>query len=128
MRTWNPGINHIEFWVSDLNRSLGFYKPLFAAIGWRQLGDAEFSSGSTDFYFVEKQLSRSDTTGPRHICFQATSREMVDAVSTLLRTGGASVIRGPVEAPEYSKDYYTVDFRDPDGYVVEVAYTPNMAL
>jgi hypothetical protein len=28
----------------------------------------------------------------------------------------------------YSRDYYTVDFRDPDGYVLEVAHTPHMKL
>lgn len=127
-RTFAPGINHIEFWVSDLSRSLPFYERLFAAIGWRKLGEGEFSSGSGEVYFVEKPLPRVDTVGPRHICFQASSREMVDAVARLLKESPAAVIRGPIDAPEYSKDYYTVDFRDPDGYVVEVAHTPNMKL
>jgi len=36
------------------------------------------------------------------------------------------VLRGPVEMPDYSKSYYTVDFRDSDGYVLEVAHTPHM--
>ena len=128
MRTFNPGINHIEFWVGDLERSLRFYEPLLAAIGWRKLGDSEFSSGSIDVYFLEKRVRRADTVGPRHICFQATSREMVEAVARLLSGRPDTIIRGPVEAPEYSKDYYTVDFRDPDGYVVEVAHTPHMVL
>jgi hypothetical protein len=33
-----------------------------------------------------------------------------------------------VEMPDYSEGYYTVDFRDPDGYVIEVAHTPHMEL
>ena len=128
MRAFNPGINHIEFWVRDLQRSLGFYEPLFAAIGWRKLAETEFSSGSTDVYFVQKDVAGTDTVGPRHICLQATSREVVDSVAALLRKGSARVIRGPIDAPEYSKDYYTIDFRDPDGYIIEVAHTPNMEL
>jgi catechol 2,3-dioxygenase-like lactoylglutathione lyase family enzyme len=128
MRDWSAGINHVEFWVSDLQRSLTFYAPLFEAIGWRKLGDAEFSSGSIEVYFVERKVSTTDSVGPRHVCFQASAREVVDRVGRLLTASGATVIRGPVEAPEYSKDYYTVDFRDPDGYVLEVAHTPNMAL
>lgn len=128
MQSTNPGINHIEFWVSELQRSLAFYGPLFAAIGWRKLGDGEFSSGSTVIYFAEKAVTRTDAAGPRHICFQATSRDVVDAVGKLLTEASATVLRGPVEMPEYSAGYYTVDFRDPDGYVLEVAHTPSMTL
>jgi predicted lactoylglutathione lyase len=28
--------------------------------------------------------------------------------------------------PDYSEGYYTVDFRDPDGYVIEVVHTRRM--
>jgi catechol 2,3-dioxygenase-like lactoylglutathione lyase family enzyme len=120
------GINHIEFWVGNLARAQAFYAELFRAIGWRQKGDAEFSSGSTSFYLVEQPVTRADAAGPRHVCFQAASREVVTDVATMLRARSADVIRGPVEMPEYSAGYYTVDFRDPDGYVIEVAHTPNM--
>ena len=123
--TSKPGINHIEFWVSDLTRSLAFYRPLFAAIGWSQRSDAEFSSGSSVVYFIEKPVGRVDGVGPRHLCFQATSRAVVEAVASLAKSSSAAIIRGPVEMPEYSRGYYTVDVRDPDGYVIEVAHTPH---
>lgn len=122
------GLNHIEFWVSDLKRSLKFYEPLFSAIGWRKLGDTEFSSGDCIVYFVEKPVKHADSAGPRHICFQAGSRNVVDQVKGVLSKMKADVVRGPVEMPDYSADYYTIDFRDPDGYVIEVAHTPNMKL
>jgi catechol 2,3-dioxygenase-like lactoylglutathione lyase family enzyme len=128
MQSSNPGINHIEFWVSDLKRSQAFYEPLFSAIYWRKLGEGEFSSGSAVIYFVERAVPKSDTLGPRHICFQAASRDVVDAVGKLLADSSATILRGPVEMAEYSEGYYTVDFRDPDGYVLEVAHTPNMTL
>jgi catechol 2,3-dioxygenase-like lactoylglutathione lyase family enzyme len=127
MQSTNPGINHIEFWVGDLKKSLAFYEPLFSTIGWRKLGEGEFGSGSTLIYFSEKAVPKTDTAGPRHLCFQATSREVVDAVGKLLNDSGATVLRGPVEM-DYSQGYYTVDFRDPDGYVLEVAHTPNMTV
>lgn len=121
-----PGINHIEFWVNDLKLSLKFYEPIFKAIGWHKLGESEFSSGSVVVYLAEHTARKSDVIGPRHICFQAASREVVDAVEKVLKTLKANIIRGPIEMPEYSKGYYTVDFRDPDGYVLEVAHTPHM--
>jgi catechol 2,3-dioxygenase-like lactoylglutathione lyase family enzyme len=127
-RNWQPGINHIEFWVSNMERSMNFYRPLFELIGWKPLGNYAFSSGNMEIYFKEVAHSRVDSLGPRHICFQAVSREVVNEVGRYLREIGADVIRGPVEMPHYSEGYYTVDFRDPDGYVLEVAYTPNMIL
>ena len=122
------GINHIEFWVSNLERSQAFYAPLFKAVGWQQKSDTEFSSGWTTIYFYEKPVKRVDSAGPRHICFQAVSRAVVEDVAKLLKKQAATIIRGPVEMPEYSEDYYTVDFRDPDGYVIEVAHTPHMGV
>ncbi|HEX4963632.1 MAG TPA: VOC family protein [Thermoanaerobaculia bacterium] len=128
MPSTQPGINHIEFWVSDLKTSLAFYEPLFSAIGWRKLGEGEFGSGSSMIYFSEKAVPKVDSAGPRHLCFQATSRDVVDAVGKLLVDSSATILRGPVEMTDYSQGYYTVDFRDPDGYVLEVAHTPNMTL
>jgi catechol 2,3-dioxygenase-like lactoylglutathione lyase family enzyme len=119
------GINHIEFWVSDLARSMAFYRPLFAAVGWSQRSETEFSSGSSILYFIEKPVGRVDGVGPRHLCFQATSRAVVEAVALLVKASAGSIIRGPVEMPDYSRGYYTVDVRDPDGYVIEVAHTPH---
>lgn len=127
MKDRQSGINHIEFWVSNMARSAAFYSPIFAALGWRKTSDTEFSCGSTMFYFVERPVSRVDSAGPRHICFNAGSAKTVQAVAKILKEQYAEIIRGPVEMPEYSKNYFTVDFRDPDGYVIEVAHTPHMA-
>ena len=127
MQDKTSGINHIEFWASDLAHSVKFYSPVFAALSWRKMSDTEFSSGSTMFYFVEKPVHQADSAGPRHICFQAGSRKAVQGVAKILAEHRATIIRGPVEMPDYSMGYYTVDFRDPDGYVMEVAHTPNMS-
>lgn len=123
-----PGLNHIEFWVSSIEQSVPFYDGLFSLIGWKKLNKTAYSSGAIEIYLVEqKGIERQDALGPRHLCFQAINQEMVDDVGGWLKDNGYSVIRGPVEQP-YSEGYYTVDFRDPDGYVLEVAYTPSMEL
>jgi catechol 2,3-dioxygenase-like lactoylglutathione lyase family enzyme len=121
------GIHHLEFWVSDLSRSFPFYQGLFQRIGWTQLNHFSFATKTCDFYLVEKPgMVRQDAVGVRHVCFQAEDEAMVQAVGAYLQEIGADIIRGPVKR-DYSEGYFTVDFRDPDGYVLEVAYTPHHA-
>lgn len=119
------GLHHIEFWVADLRRSLQFYEALFGLLGWTRDGPHGFRGGGTEIYFVERPVRAVDGAGPRHLCFRASSRETVDAVGRLVRSLGLEVIRGPVEVPAYHPGYHTVDFRDPDGYVLEVAFDPT---
>jgi len=121
----NPGINHIEFWVSDIQKSITFYNSFLSLIGWEQISAISFSNGSMVIYFQEmKGVEKTKSLGVRHLCFQAINKEQVDQVYDTLVNGQADIIRGPQIMP-YSKDYYTVDFYDPDGQVTEVAYTPN---
>lgn len=120
-------IKHIEFWVSDFEKAMRFYSGLFKVIRWKQVSENGFKSGDTKIYFKEDNnevIQRS--LGPRHICFQAESRTMVDEVGKYLKVQNARMIRGPleIEGEKYSRGYYTVDFYDPDGYILEVAHSP----
>ncbi|PEY37104.1 hypothetical protein CN354_12895 [Bacillus cereus] len=119
-------MHHIEFWVANLEESIYFYSRLFAIIGWKPLNKVAFSTGKSEIYFKEVDEKIVRTLGPRHICYQAVSRAIVDEVADLLRDVQAKIIRGPIEMNHYSDGYYTVDFYDPNGFVVEVAYTPNV--
>ena len=123
-----PGINHIEFWVKNLEESVRFYSELFPLIGWHALNQTSFSCGQHEIYFKEMPISFHENLGVRHVCYHATSREVVDAVGEWLRRQNADIIRGPLEMSHYSAGYYTVDFRDPNGFVLEVAFTPNARL
>lgn len=71
------------------------------------------------------ELKRTDSLGVRHNGFQALERRQVEEVAQFLQRTGASIIRGPLEMT-YSKEFYIIDFHDPDGMVVEVAHTPYM--
>ena len=120
------GIKHIEFWVSDLKRSDEFYSGLLGILGWERVGIGSFKLGDTKIYMKESGKARGDVLGPRHVCFWAESREIVDKAGEFLKGTHAEIIRGPMEVRGgmYSPGYYTVDFRDTDGYILEVAHTP----
>jgi catechol 2,3-dioxygenase-like lactoylglutathione lyase family enzyme len=125
---FGPGINHLEIWVSNEARSVAFYKEIFSRIGWKQISPRAFATTSCEIYFYEKpDLLRHDSLGIRHLCLHATSARQVEEVAAWLREQAAEIIRGPVER-DYSEGYYTVDFRDPDGFILEVAYTPNQQM
>lgn len=120
-------IKHIEFLVSDFEKAMRFYTGLFEIIECEQVSENGFMAGSTKVYFKEnRDLLMQNSLGPRHICFQADDRAMVDRVGAYLKENNVKIIRGPleVEGEKYSKGYYTVDFYDPDGYILEVAYSP----
>jgi catechol 2,3-dioxygenase-like lactoylglutathione lyase family enzyme len=123
-----PGINHIEFWVSDLHKSIQFYNIFLSLIGWKQISEVSFSNGSMVIYFREmKEVGKINSLGIRHLCFQATEKKQVDQVYDALLREQATFIRGPLFML-YSREYYTVDFYDPDGQVLEVAHTPDINL
>lgn len=120
-----PGINHIEFWVSDISRSIKFYRTFLPFIGWEQISKVSFSNGSIVIYFIEmKGIDKTKSLGVRHLCFQATEKEQVNKIYEQLVAIKATIIRGPLFMP-YSTDYYTIDFYDPDRQVLEVAHTPE---
>ncbi len=119
------GIKHIEIAVSNLEKSLDFYGKLFAILGWKKGVKNDFEIGDMDVYLKKWDFPPGNTLGARHICFWGTDRAMVDKVGEWVKTAGVKMIRGPLVVPEYSPNYYTVDFYDPDGYMLEVAHTPS---
>ncbi|HEY4652476.1 MAG TPA: VOC family protein [Pontibacter sp.] len=125
---YGPGINHIEFWVKDLEQSLAFYSKLFPLIGWYALTRTSYSCGQHEIYFREMPVTLHDSLGVRHICFHAVSRAVVNEVGEWLQSIKGDIIRGPQEMPHYDASYYTIDFRDPNGFVLEVAHTPAIEL
>ena len=118
----NP-IHHIELTVSDLVRSLDFYKTLLLALDWKELRSGIYLKDGCEIYLKAAPISDAGLhCGPRHICLRASSRDEVDRIGALLTSRGTPIIRGPLAMQKYSATYYTVDFRDPDGFVLEVAH------
>ena len=119
------GIKHIEIAVSDLQRSLNFYDSLFEIIGWQKVDKNGYTSGNTKIYLKQWDFPKGKNLGVRHLCFWADNQDMVNKVGEYIKSTGVEIIRGPLIVTEYSPNYYTFDFYDPDGFMLEVAYTPN---
>ncbi len=116
-------IHHIEMTVSNMQTSAAFYGALLRTLGWTELRRGMYIRDGSEIYLKEtKVVAVPAHVGPRHICFRAGSRAEVDQVGRLLHELGAVILRGPIAMPEYGGTYYTVDFRDPDGFVLEVAH------
>jgi len=120
----NRGIKHIEIAVSDLQKSLDFYDKLFSVLGWNKVAGNGFVCGNLKVYLKQWDFPSGNTLGARHICFWADDRAMVDRVGEYIKQTKVKMIRGPLIVTEYSPEYYTVDFYDQDGYMLEVAHTP----
>ena len=48
---------------------------------------------------------------------------MVNRTGEYVKNSGVEIIRGPLIVEKYSLDYYTVDFYDLDGCILEVTHT-----
>ena len=116
-------IHHVEVSVSDLERSRAFYKSLLLALGWNEARPGMYLKDGCEIYLkATTGAEHGPHYGARHICLRASSREEVDRVGALLAAAKVPTLRGPKSMLEYGPTYYTVDFRDPDGFVLEVAH------
>jgi catechol 2,3-dioxygenase-like lactoylglutathione lyase family enzyme len=115
---------------------VGFYKDLFAFLGWTTTYDAGGIFGTTDggrctLYFEGESNGTPhdhDGTGLNHLAVIAESQADVDATAAYLRDKGVELLYGtPVHRPEHADSeqhlYYSVMFTSPDGVLLEVVYT-----
>jgi catechol 2,3-dioxygenase-like lactoylglutathione lyase family enzyme len=138
----STGIHHIDLVVSDIQRSLGFYREILGPLGWHGVHEVEGERGETIHYVhgpgstvglrqapdgaASLPVDRY-RVGLHHVCFEASTREAVDETAERLRALGATVTDGPKEYPEYRAGYYAVFFRDPDGLKLELVCIPPRA-
>jgi glyoxylase I family protein len=135
------GVDHLDLVVSDLERSLAFYRALLEPLGYTRLSEIEGERGEPVFYvgreggmgsvsLRERQSHARETPfdrydiGIHHLAFAAPSREVVDERAGWLRERGAEIESGPQEY-EYTEGYYAVFFYDPDGLKLEILHRPG---
>jgi len=135
------GIHHLDLVVSDLERSLAFYRGLLRPLGYVQEGSIRGERGEVVIYLnrvadgsaVGLREAQSDAhevpydrygVGVHHVAFSAPSRAVVDERAAWLRDQGVAIESGP-EDYDYIPGYYAVFFADPDGIKLEIVHTPQ---
>jgi catechol 2,3-dioxygenase-like lactoylglutathione lyase family enzyme len=133
-------IDHLDLVVTDMQRSLAFYRELLRPLGYVRESPIEGERGEHVVYLgrvggmgsVSIRQAQSDAhavpydryaVGVHHIAFRAYSRGVVDERAAWLREQGATIESGPEEY-DYSPGYYAVFFYDPDQIKLELVHRP----
>ncbi len=117
-------IAHLSIGVANLPAARRFYDAVLLPLGYACLfpdkGSAGYGADSADFWLLETaQPVPADPQSGLHICFDAPSREAVDAFhAAALAVGGTDNGR-PGLRPDYGPAYYAAFVVDPDGYRIE---------
>jgi catechol 2,3-dioxygenase-like lactoylglutathione lyase family enzyme len=128
------GVDHLDLVVSDLGRSLAFYRGLLDPLGYERATEIVGEQGERVVYLhgrglVAVSLRAARTPGDyeryriglHHLAFQAPSREVVDERLRWARGQGVEIENDPKEY-DYMPGYYAGFFRDPDGIKLEVVH------
>jgi glyoxylase I family protein len=132
--------DHLDLVVSDLERSLAFYKGLLHPLGYVTQSEIEGERGERVVYLGrrgefgsislrERQSHQRETPydrydlGIHHIALAATTRRLVDERAEWIAQNGGTIESGPEEY-DYTPGYYAVFFHDPDGIKLELVHRP----
>ena len=135
------GIDHLDLVVTDLERSLGFYRGLLAPLGYMRESAIVGERGERVVYLgrgddggsIGLRERQSDArglpydryaVGVHHVAFAAPSQDVVDERARWLAHKGVTIESGPEEYG-YAPGYYAVFFYDPDGMKLEVVHIPG---
>jgi glyoxylase I family protein len=135
-----PGIHHLDLVVSEMQRSLPFYRDLLAPLGYTTEGGITGERGEPVVYLthvsgesavgLRRRQSDPDSggydryaLGVHHVAFAAGSRAVVDERAAWLAEHAARIESEPREY-DYIPGYYAVFFYDPDGIKLEIVHVP----
>jgi len=117
-------INHVSIGVRDIPKAKRFYDAVLVPLGYACLSEDNDSlgyGGDSVVLWVNaagRPVPPDDTSG-LHFCFDAPTRDGVDAFhAAALQTGGRDNGAPGVRA-DYGPDYYAAFVIDPDGYRIE---------
>jgi catechol 2,3-dioxygenase-like lactoylglutathione lyase family enzyme len=118
-------IHHIDFAVTDFERSRAFYVDALAPLGIGLVVDIERDNGrrlagfglSPDPTFWIR--TGNGIGGRLHVAFLANSRGAVDGFHEAALRAGGTDNGGPGLRPRYAENYYAAFVLDPDGHNIE---------
>jgi catechol 2,3-dioxygenase-like lactoylglutathione lyase family enzyme len=134
-------VDHLDLVVSDLERSLAFYRELLAPLGYSRESEIVGERGERVIYLghpsgpssVSVRAAQSGrrsmpydryAVGLHHLAFAAPTRAAVDERHQWLLSAGAEIESAPREY-DYAPGYYAVFFYDPDGIKLEIVFAPS---
>jgi catechol 2,3-dioxygenase-like lactoylglutathione lyase family enzyme len=133
------GIHHVDLAVTDVEKSLAFYRDLLGPIGWRKEVRYPTYRGTEEVVYLQDPRSRLAGLGLRpadggahryyevgveHIAFEVDTPEEVDAAHERCVARGANVHHPPEEDRDI-EGYYALFVFDPDGIRIEVFCWPG---
>lgn len=136
----STGVHHVDLVVSDLARSLAFYRAVLGPLGWHGVSNQPGERGETIHYVygpgssigLREAPARASglpvdryRVGLHHLCFEVAEKDDLDRSAELLRAMRAAVTDGPRHFPEYREGYHALYFEDPDGLKLELVWTPD---
>lgn len=124
-------LHHVELYVADLERSMAFWTPFMAQLGYeadRWSEGMNYVRGREEPYICLLQAEHQHAVagyhrkriGLNHLAFRATSREQVDQVTNWLRLNGHTLLYEDRHPFAGGRDYYAVFCEDPDRLKLEV--------
>lgn len=130
------GIQHIDLAVSDVDRSLAFYRELLGPLGLKEFMRLRTYRGTEDVIYLQFGHSfigfrpadggtyRHYEVGLEHIAFQVDTRQEVDEAHERCIAAGARIESPPARHYAYldDQDYYAFFAFDPEGIRIEVVY------
>ena len=115
------GLSHIAIAVSDLDRTLAFYKNVFdVEVMYHKENFLQVTTpGSNDIIvFEQKKADYGHTGGIAHFGFRLINAQDIDEMAARVSQAGGIIINKGEFVP--GEPY--IFFKDPDGYEVEIAY------
>lgn len=117
-------INHVSIGVADIARTKRFYDATLKPLGYTCLSESEGSLGygrEAVVLWIGKAARpvSPDTESGLHFCFDAPSRESVDAFHAAAMRSGGRDNGTPGLRADYGDNYYAAFAVDPDGYRIE---------
>ncbi|QDU69978.1 VOC family protein [Engelhardtia mirabilis] len=123
-------LHHIEIYVSDLERSIAFWTPFMAKLGYapdRWSGGMNYvKDGLAYLCFLPapKEHLRAGyhrkRVGLNHLAFTGESRAHVDEIAAWVKAEGYTVLYESEYPHATGPDYYALYCEDPDRIKVEV--------
>jgi catechol 2,3-dioxygenase-like lactoylglutathione lyase family enzyme len=124
-------LHHVELYVSDLEKSIGFWTPFMAMLGYESERWSEgmnYVRSEDDTYFCllpspPEHLPAGyhrKRVGLNHLAFKGTSRAQVDEIANWVKRNGYTLLYEDRHPYASGPDCYAVFCEDPDRIKLEV--------